>query len=466
MEEKTLKISKKAFINTLIILFVLMVVALIITYLIPSGSYKRVITNGIETINPNSFTFVPKIYLPIYKLFTAPIEVLFSKDAPLVVTIIIFILFVSGSFSVLSKANIVKAIILSITKRFERRKYLLIAIVIFIFMSLGAILGLFEEMIPLVPLVVSLAISMGFDDLTGLGMSLLAVGFGFSAAISNPFSIGVAQRLAGLPLFSGAYLRIVFFILTYFITTLFVISHAKSIENRDTRVNLIEEYASNPKELRAIRFFALSLVLMLAVVIITPFNGTLSQISLPLITLIFLIAGFGSGIFAGLTIKDTFKTFFEGILNVAPSIILILMAVSVKHIIEQGNVIDTILYFAQTYILKTNQYVAGIVMYITTLILNFFIGSASAKAFLVIPILAPLSDLVGLTRQVAVTAFCFGDGFSNLLYPTNAVLIIGLSLVDMPYPKWIRWTIKIQAIIFLVSMLFLMFAIKIHYGPF
>jgi uncharacterized ion transporter superfamily protein YfcC len=100
------------------------------------------------------------------------------------------------------------------------------------------------------------------------------------------------------------------------------------------------------------------------------------------------------------------------------------------------------------------------------MVLNFFIGSASAKAFLVMPILAPLSDLVGLTRQVAVTAYCFGDGFSNLLYPTNAVLIIGLSLADIPYPKWIRWTIKIQAIIFLISVLFLMFAIKIRFGPF
>ncbi|BAL81584.1 YfcC family protein [Caldisericum exile] len=465
MEERTFKISKKAFLNTLIILFILMVVALILTYVIPSGSYKRVISNGIETIDPNSFTFVPKEYYPIHRLFTAPIEVLISKDAPLVITIMLFILFVSGSFSILSKANIVKAIILSITKRFEKRKYLLIAIVIFIFMSLGAILGLFEETIPLVPLVVSLAISMGFDELTGLGMSLLAVGFGFSAAISNPFSIGVAQKIAGLPLFSGAYLRIVFFIITYITTTLFIITHARAVEKENKSTNL-KEYIANPKEARAIGFFVFSLILMLFVVIFTPFNATLSTFSLPLITLIFLIAGFGSGIIAGLSFKETFKTFLEGILNVAPSIILILMAVSVKHIIEQGNVIDTILHFAQAYILKTNQYLGGFLMYVTTLFLNFFIGSASAKAFLVMPILAPLSDLVGLTRQVAVTSYCFGDGFSNLLYPTNAVLIIGLSLVDMPYPKWIKWTIKIQAIIFVISILFLMFAIKIHYGPF
>jgi len=195
-----------------------MCLALLLTYIVPSGTYKKITTNGIETIDPNSFTYIPKVKLPVYKLFTAPIEVLFTKDAALVITIILFILFVSGSFSILTKANIVKAIILSIVRKFEKNKYMLIAIVIFIFMSLGAILGLFEEMIPLVPLVVSLALSMGFDVLTGLGMSLLAVGFGFSAAISNPFSIGVAQKIAGLPLFSGAYLRIVFFITTYVVT--------------------------------------------------------------------------------------------------------------------------------------------------------------------------------------------------------------------------------------------------------
>lgn len=465
MEEKTIKISKKAFLNSLAILFVLMCLALLLTYIVPSGIYKKVNINGIETIDPNSFTYIPKVKLPVYKLFTAPIEVLFTKDAALVITIILFILFVSGSFSILTKANIVKAIILSIVRKFEKNKYMLIAIVIFIFMSLGAILGLFEEMIPLVPLVVSLALSMGFDVLTGLGMSLLAVGFGFSAAISNPFSIGVAQKIAGLPLFSGAYLRIVFFIITYLIVTLFVISHARAVEDKSATSKLDKENISE-KQARAIRFFVFSLILMLFVVIIAPFNPTLSSLILPLITLIFLIAGFGSGILAGFSLRETFRTFFEGVLNVAPSIILILMAVSVKHIIEQGYVIDTILHFAQAFILKTNKYVAGILMYVTTMVLNFFIGSASAKAFLVMPILAPLSDLVGLTRQVAVTAYCFGDGFSNLLYPTNAVLIIGLSLADMPYPKWIKWTIKIQAIIFLISILFLMFAIKIRFGPF
>lgn len=465
MEEKIIKISKKAFLNSLAILFVLMCLALLLTYIVPSGTYKKVNINGIETIDPNSFTYIPKVKLPVYKLFTAPIEVLFTKDAALVITIILFILFVSGSFSILTKANIVKAIILSIVRKFEKNKYMLIAIVIFIFMSLGAILGLFEEMIPLVPLVVSLALSMGFDVLTGLGMSLLAVGFGFSAAISNPFSIGVAQKIAGLPLFSGAYLRIVFFIITYLIVTLFVISHARAVEDKSATSKLDKENISE-KQARAIRFFVFSLILMLFVVIIAPFNPTLSSLILPLITLIFLIAGFGSGILAGFSLRETFRTFFEGVLNVAPSIILILMAVSVKHIIEQGYVIDTILHFAQAFILKTNKYVAGILMYVTTMVLNFFIGSASAKAFLVMPILAPLSDLVGLTRQVAVTAYCFGDGFSNLLYPTNAVLIIGLSLADMPYPKWIKWTIKIQAIIFLISILFLMFAIKIRFGPF
>jgi uncharacterized ion transporter superfamily protein YfcC len=465
MEEKTIKISKKAFLNSLAILFVLMCLALLLTYIVPSGIYKKVNINGIETIDPNSFTYIPKVKLPVYKLFTAPIEVLFTKDAALVITIILFILFVSGSFSILTKANIVKAIILSIVRKFEKNKYMLIAIVIFIFMSLGAILGLFEEMIPLVPFVVSLALSMGFDVLTGLGMSLLAVGFGFSAAISNPFSIGVAQKIAGLPLFSGAYLRIVFFIITYVIVTLFVISHAKAVEDKSATSKLDKENIPE-KQTRAIRFFVFSLILMLFVVIIAPFNPTLSSLTLPLITLIFLIAGFGSGILAGFSLRETFSTFFEGVLNVAASIILILMAVSVKHIIEQGYVIDTILHFAQAFILKTNKYVAGILMYVTTMVLNFFIGSASAKAFLVMPILAPLSDLVGLTRQVAVTAYCFGDGFSNLLYPTNAVLIIGLSLADMPYPKWIKWTIKIQVIIFLISVLFLMFAIKIRFGPF
>jgi uncharacterized ion transporter superfamily protein YfcC len=139
---------------------------------------------------------------------------------------------------------------------------------------------------------------------------------------------------------------------------------------------------------------------------------------------------------------------------------------SIKHIVDSGGIMDTILYSAATFISRHPPAMAGFLIYGATLVMNFFIGSASAKAFLMMPILTPLADLVGITRQTAVLAFGFGDGFSNMLFPTNALLIIGLSFTTVAYPTWLRWTIPLQLFVFLVSALFLMVAISIGYGPF
>lgn len=143
-----------------------------------------------------------------------------------------------------------------------------------------------------------------------------------------------------------------------------------------------------------------------------------------------------------------------------------MVAMSVKHIISLGGIMDTILYHTSEKIRGTGPYVAALLIYLLTMILNFFVASASAKAFLMMPILAPLADLVGLTRQTVVLAFDFGDGFSNMIYPSNALLLIALGFTVVSYPKWLRWTLPIQGIVLGVTLLFLMLAVSIGFGPF
>ena len=169
---------------------------------------------------------------------------------------------------------------------------------------------------------------------------------------------------------------------------------------------------------------------------------------------------------SGLGVGGTARSFFSGALQILPGVVLILMALSVRHIVDQGGITDTVLYYASSLIEGTSSYVSAFLVYLVTFVMNFFIESASAKAFLMMPILAPLSDLVGITRQTAVLAFDFGDGFSNMLFPTNALLLIGLGLTTVTYPRWIRWTIPIQLVVFLVSAAFLVIAVAIDYGPF
>jgi uncharacterized ion transporter superfamily protein YfcC len=481
MEKKQVgaRIGKRSFISAILILLALMIGAGLLTRLVPAGEYQRTTQAGREVLDPSSFHLTAAHQLPVWRWFTAPVEVLWSSDALMVITIIVFILLVGGSFAVLDRAGVLRTIIGRIAATFRSRRYILIAAICLFFMGMGALLGIFEEVVPLIPIIIPLAWSMGWDSLTGLGMSLLATGFGFSAAIANPFSIGVAQGIAGLPLFSGAWFRIIVFAVMYCIVTLFVVTYARRIErNPSSSLVYAEErslraryqddidHAEAEAPRKAIVWAVSCLGAMLAVVLMGPFVKILQTYSLPIIGIAFVTAGLGAGFLSGIGRGKTLATFASGVAGMAPGIILILMAMSVKHIVSDAGIMDTILHGAATAISHTSPVAASLLVYAITLGMNFFIGSASAKAFLMMPLIAPLADLVGLTRQVAVTAFCFGDGFSNLLYPTNAVLLIGLGLTCVSYPKWFRWTIVLQLVTLLVTAAFLALAVSIHFGPF
>ena len=208
------------------------------------------------------------------------------------------------------------------------------------------------------------------------------------------------------------------------------------------------------------------LAAILLVLALGPFVPFLSDYALPLVGVFFFFAGIGAGILSGMPSRQVWKAARQGLVGIAPSIPLILMASSVKHIVSQGAIMDTLLYRSSAAFTSASPLTATLLISALALMLEFFITSGSAKAFLLMPILLPLVDLVGVTRQVAITAYCFSDGFTNMAYPTNAMLLISLSLTSVSYPKWLRWTLPLWAVIIVISILFLAFALAIHYGPF
>lgn len=226
-----LQINKKAFLSSALILFVFMIIAGSLTYIIVPGSYKRQIEGTREVLLPDSFEWHKSKPCPVWRWFTAPLEVLWGKDAKIIIGIIVFILFVGASFSLLLEAQVLEISIALLCQKFYRQRYILVAILTFCCMSMGALLGVYEEILPLVPIVIAIACSMKWDVLMGLGMSLLACCFGFTAALVNPFSIGVAQSLAGLPLFSGSGNRLILLFLLYVLLVIFLIRYAKKIES-------------------------------------------------------------------------------------------------------------------------------------------------------------------------------------------------------------------------------------------
>lgn len=482
MEQKAgAQISRKSFIQSFIILFILMMAAGVLTRVVPSGAFTRSIVGGRDVIDPNSFTYQARPDYPIWRWFTAPAEVLAGPDGLTVITIILFLLMVGASFAVLDKSGILRAVIARIVGRFGQRKYLLLLVVSLFFMLMGAFFGIFEEVLPMVPIMIALSIYLGWDTFVGLGMSILAVNMGFSAAVTNPFTIGVAQKLANLPLFSGAWLRLIFFAVTYIIFALFLTGYAKRIEKKpELSLCYAEDKAAGEKyrvldlgvdaaqtEIRkSLIWFGTFVFLIMLVLIGSPFIAVISSYSLPMVSLLFLIGGLGAGFLSGAKSKVVWSAAWEGMMGIAPGIVLILMAASIKYIVATGGIMDTILYQASSTITHASPFTAALLVYGLALLIEFFIGSGSAKAFLMMPILLPLADLVGVTRQTSVMAYCFGDGFSNLIYPTNPVLLIALGLTVVTYPKWLKWSLKLWAYIVPLSILFIGLAVLLHYGPF
>jgi uncharacterized ion transporter superfamily protein YfcC len=478
-QDSSIKIGRRMFLQSVLILFLLMMIAGVLTRVIPAGAYDRVVQDGVESIAPDSYHITARPDYPIWRWFLAPIEVLGAQGNLTLIVILIFLIFIGGSFSILEKSGLIHTLLARIVKRYGRRKYLLLLVVIAFFMLMGAFFGIVEESIILVPVCVALAYSVGWDAFVGLGMSILATNLGFTAAITNPFTVGVGQKLAQLPIFSGAALRVVLWLAVYAVFALFLTRYARRIERNPQASPIFGEddadrrrygdfqaaVEQNPRMGAALTFFGACLVVILAVLFASPFVEAISDYAFPIVGVLFLVAGIGAGLIAGMG-KRTWSALWQGILGIAPAIPLILLATSVKHIVLQGGVLDTILHSAATPLASASPFAMVLLIYGLTMVIEVFVPSGSAKGFLMLPILLPLAGMLGVTRQQTVLAYCLGDGPANLIYPTNAMLLICLGLTTVRYTKWLRWSWPLWAALLVLSVIFLGIAVAIGYGPF
>jgi len=327
--------------------------------------------------------------------------------------------------------------------------------VVFLFMAMGAMIGSFEECVPLVPIVVALAVSLGWDPLVGMGMSLLAVGCGFASGVCNPFTVGVAQQLAGLPMFSGVWLRLVAFGLIYSLLLLFLRLYAKKIEKPLSAVRQ-EDFHRDPRQDKALTVFLWILGVGIGLVLCSGFITVLQDFTMIIVAVMFLAAGIAATLTGGMTGKALSRSFFDGVKSILPAVAMILMAASIRYTLQEANILDSLLHSAVGLATGLPGWVVVLFIYLLVLVMNFFIPSGSAKAFMLIPLIVPLGSLFGISAQLCVLAFAFGDGFSNVFYPTNPALLIGLGLADVSYGKWFRWSGLFQLLNLILTSLVLL----------
>ena len=472
-EGKLIDISTKTFISVLVLLFALMVGAIILTYVVPKGEYLTTNINGEEVIDYSSYHKLDgEKGINIFKGIFSFILILGSGDGLNLIMLSIFLLVISGAFQAMSDSNGIKVIINRVISKFQNKKFILLSIIALIFMLFGAFLGLFEEMLTLLPIIVILAVSIGYDSFTGFIISIVACGFGFSSAITNPFTVLFASNLIGVNPMINIWFRIIIFIVMYGLLELFIFIYVKKIEKKPessltyerdlTLKDQIFSVEEIKNEKKIFNTYIIFFLVVLATIILFSSISAIRDYTVVGLIVIFLIGGILSSLISTeFNFKLTFKSFLKGVLSALPTIIFILMASSIKYILIEGKVLPTITNFIQTSVENKNIYSIAIILFLIILLLEFFISSSTAKAIFVMGILGVLS--LGLTKEMQVLIYTFADGYTNLLFPTSPVLLIGLSMIGVSYFKWIKKSLLFFLITFTLVIEFIFLGILIGY---
>ncbi len=465
-------ISLKSFLTVVIILVAMIAIGGILTLVIPQGQFLR---NDAGEIVAGTFVQGEVKGIEFWRVITAPFRVFFADGGITIIMISVFLLIMSGVFNLLDKTNGLKIIMNKMVKRFGKKKKLVICMCILFFMLFGSLFGLFEELVTLLPLVVVFMLSLGLDTMTGLGVCMLAACFGFSAAITNPFSIGIASNLAGVATTSGAWLRILFFIVIFAIVCAFILCHVKKISKNPQKslsynidvekqktLQMPNEEISN-RENKIFKVYSVFFIIQFVVLVLIASVRAISEFAIPILAVSFLIGGIVCGLLVVENKRDVFAHMLKGAMAMLPAVLLIALASSVTLIMKESGILDTIMNAVINFLNGKSPFVCVLFIYLLVLILQTFIGSASAKIFLIMPILVPICPIIGISPTLLILIYCMADGFTDVFLPTNPVLLIGLSMSNVSYGKWVKWTWKIQILVLLVSFAVLFFGVQIGY---
>lgn len=522
--------KKREFPNTYVIIFAIMAICAIATWFVPGGEYAKV---GDELVY-TEVESVPQTWQVFEALYSG-----FAKQAG----IIVFILVIGGAFWIVNSSKSIDVGIISFlnaTRRLERftllRKIgvnnIVMSLIIILFSLFGGVFGMSEETLAFVVVLVPLAISMGYDSIVGVCLVYVAAHVGFAGAFLNPFTVGVAQNMADLPMFSGMGYRLFCWALLTAILIAVVLIYAARIKKDPTRSLVYEsdrywrdkvsedgarvEYERNRSSVvafvlamaavvaftiaysgdcsikvgesefaavwllpaaaalfavvslialrRSYHFFILTLLgftIVYLIIGVLAFGWYIGEISA-----LFLAFGILCGIAIGLSPNNIVKEFLNGAKDIMSAALVVGFAAGIIIILEDGRIIDSILHSMESGLGESGQMASLSLMYGIQTMINFLIPSATAKAAITIPIMAPFSDLIDLSRQAMVMAFQFGDGFTNMITPTSGVLIAALGMAKIPYTKWVKWVWKFILLLIVVGFLLLIPTVYLNLSGF
>ncbi len=471
MENNNEKIKKKRFSVTepLGLLFIIIFIAAICTYILPAGVFDRVEdeTTGRMIAIAESFHYVEQTPVKIFDIFKAIPAGMGEAGY-----IMFFLLIIGGTFSVMEATGAISIGLANIVKKMAGKETLLIPVVMFAFSIGGALIGMAEEVLAFLPIILSICISLGFDSITAVAICLLGAGAGFAGALTNPFTIGVAQGIAGLPLFSGMGLRFAIYVTLVITGITYVYRYAKKIKKDPTKslmyeqdklLNVHIDTVNIPEFTTRHKLVLMTFGLGIAglVIGVLKFGFYIDELSA-----LFVIVAILAGLFGGLSVDEIAREFTKGAGNFVFAALIVGVSRAITVVLTNGNIMDTIIYGLSSIIKILPPQLTAVGMYIVQTTISFVVSSGSGQAALTMPIMAPLADLVGVTRQTSVLCFQFADAFSNNLTPTSTEFMAAIALCRIPWGKWFKWFLPLFTIWNLIAMGFVLLSVAIGYGPF
>lgn len=449
------------------LLLLIITVCTVLTYIIPAGQYDTYIDdNGRELLVNGSYHRIEQTPVSV-------LDALMSVQEGIIETADIagFIFIVGGAFGVVAQTKAIEAGIGIVIKKTAKRQGLLIPLMIFIVGFGAGSFGMFEECLVLIPFLVPICIAMGYDSITGLAVAMVGTSSGYAGSFLSPYNVGVSQSIAGLPLYSGIGFRLIILVVMLTIASAYVAVYAHRIKQNPTRSMMYEFDRQREEKIDLEDLPQLTLTRKL---VLLTMGGTFVLLVIGVLRWGWYINEL-SGLFLGMGIVvgfiarvgfDQFGILFaKGVVDFAVGALVVGFARGILIVLESGNILHTILYAASGIIVSLPSSLTVMGMYVFQNFLNLFVNSATGQAAVSLPVLLPLGDMAGITRQVTCIVYQIGNGLSNILVPTCGTFMVSLSMAKVPYGKWVKWVVPMLLIQFAAGAVLVLIAHGMQLGP-
>lgn len=443
------------------VILILMLLVTVMTYVVPAGSYVRV--DG--AVDPDSFAYAEQTPVGFLSFFTAIHQGVVENS-----NIIGAVLLISGCIQIIQYTGAFSAGIQTLIRKANGKGLAMVILFFTLFTGMGVI-GYLDALYPFYPIIISLFITLGYDKMVGTAIILLSTAVGFTCGMVNPYTTGVAQTLVGLPMYSGIGFRAIGLVIFYAIALFFLVRYCikikKDPKNSVMGENYLQEQTAPMQFEEGLQFTAGRIVIILAflvTIVISVVGSLMWKWGLPEITAVYFPVTILAVIISRTNVSKACTEFGKGMAGVVAPTMVIGLSRAVSVILTEGNITDTIIHAMADVLDGKSPVITLLVVYAFVTAFNFFVGSGSGKAVVLMPILQPMGQVLGINQQVMVLAYQYGDGFTNTFWPTSALL--ALSLCDMDYGHWFKFAWKIYACLIAAGFALVVIANQIGYGPF